>query len=102
MNEPTFPNHELRPTGRASDPVMGGRASAVTRTPRTAESGDERLALPKSRNRHVTAKRLDSLKATLTARDWLILACLNRVRLASTGQLERLCFVGVSRRRARA
>ena len=101
---PLYPNRPDRPAGRAADPVANGSASAEVRTAQAVKSGDEKFARPKGhiiRRRHVTASRLDHLNATLSARDWMILATLRRLRLASSGQLERLCFVGVSRRQAR-
>jgi hypothetical protein len=50
---------------------------------------------------YVTTRILDQLDRSLSVRDQLVLATLARVRLASSGQLERLCFIGLSRRRAR-
>ncbi|TDO30687.1 protein involved in plasmid replication-relaxation [Kribbella sp. VKM Ac-2527] len=50
---------------------------------------------------YVTTKRLEALKHGLVGRDWMVLATLDRVRLATTGQLERLCFNDVSPRRVR-
>jgi hypothetical protein len=53
------------------------------------------------RRAYVTMKRLEAVKASLVGRDWMVLATLDRVRLATTGQLERMCFSDVSDRRAR-
>jgi hypothetical protein len=50
---------------------------------------------------YVTARTVSGLKASLSARDLLVLATLARVRLATSGQLERLCFAGLTTRRAR-
>jgi hypothetical protein len=42
-----------------------------------------------------------TLSSSLTGQDWTVLTTLSKLRLASSGQLERLCFIGVSQRRAR-
>ena len=52
------------------------------------------------KRRYVTANRLDSLASSLSARDWTVLATLGRVRMATTGQLIRLCYLGITQRRA--
>lgn len=49
---------------------------------------------------YLTPQRLAELERTLTARDWTILATLARVRLATGQQLQRLCFTGLTPRRA--
>ena len=48
----------------------------------------------------VTSNRLVRLRSQLADRDWQIIATLERVRLATSGQLEALHFPDVSRRRA--
>jgi hypothetical protein len=48
----------------------------------------------------VTARRLERLRSTLSDRDWQIITMLARVRVATTSQLEAVCFADVSRRRA--
>jgi hypothetical protein len=53
------------------------------------------------RRTYITAQRLAELHRTLSARDWLLLATVARVRLATTRQLERVCFTDTTRRRAR-
>src|SRR2546429_3192581 len=50
--------------------------------------------------RYLSTNRLAVLEATLSPRDWAILATLSRLRLATGRQLERLYFVGLTRRRA--
>jgi hypothetical protein len=104
MTTPTSANPPVSPTGRSSDPVLTPAASVVARTPRVGKSADEKLDQQPTRisqHVYVTAGRLDYVKTTLTARDWTVLATLNRLRLATTRQLERTSFVGVSKRRAR-
>jgi hypothetical protein len=53
------------------------------------------------RHPYITTTRITHLERTLTARDWLIVATVARVRLATAGQLQRICFADVSRRQAR-
>ena len=48
----------------------------------------------------ITAKQLLRLRSDLTDRDWQIITTLARVRLATSAQLESLCFPDVTRRRA--
>jgi hypothetical protein len=50
---------------------------------------------------YVTSHRLAALRPTLSGRDWSVLVTMRRLRLASSGQLERLHFTDVSSRRAR-
>jgi hypothetical protein len=50
---------------------------------------------------YVTTNRLAELDRSLTNRDRAIIATLARVRVATTGQLERTCFAGVTGRQAR-
>lgn len=50
---------------------------------------------------YVTAGRLAAVEASLSSRDWRVLATLGRLRLASSGQLERLHYADVTPRRAR-
>jgi hypothetical protein len=104
MTTPRFPNTPVCPSGRPSDPVAKPLTSAQARTAPTPKSAAEKLAADTARNSrraYVTTARLMALSSSLTGRDWAILATLNKLRLASSGQLERLCFVGVSQRRAR-
>jgi protein involved in plasmid replication-relaxation len=49
---------------------------------------------------YLTTKRLAELERTLSPRDWTVLATLARVRLATGKQLERLCYTGLTPRRA--
>jgi hypothetical protein len=103
MTTPTSANPPAGPTDRCSGPVTTSAASAMARTPLAAKSGDEKLVQQPDRimRVYVTAGRLDYLKTTLTARDWMVLSTLDRLRLATTLHLERLCFTGVSKRRVR-
>ncbi len=104
MTTPRFPNPCEHPSGRASDPVAKLHTFAEARTAQTPKSAAEKLAVDTARNTrraYVTAARLTALSSSLSGRDWAILATLNKLRLASSGQLERLCFAGVSQRQAR-
>lgn len=49
--------------------------------------------------RYLSTNRLAALETTLSPRDWAILATLLRVRVATGHQLQRLYFVGLTRRR---
>jgi hypothetical protein len=51
---------------------------------------------------YLTASRVQRLSRHLSDRDWAVLHTLNRIRVATSTQLERLHFVGVSRRQARS
>lgn len=53
------------------------------------------------RHPYITTARLTRLERALAARDWLIIATVARARLATAGQLQRICFADVSRRQAR-
>jgi Replication-relaxation len=52
-------------------------------------------------SRYITRKLLQELRANLTQRDWQLISTLERVRVATAGQLEVLDFPDVTRRRAR-
>jgi Replication-relaxation len=54
-----------------------------------------------TRGRYVTGMRLLRLRDRLTEREWEIISTLERVRVATTAQLEALHFAEVSRRMAR-
>jgi hypothetical protein len=50
--------------------------------------------------RYFSTRRLAELEATLSPRDWAILATISRLRLATGRQIQRLYFAGLTRRRA--
>lgn len=53
------------------------------------------------RQPYITTNRLVRLERALSARDWLVIATVARVRLATAGQLQCICFADVTRRQAR-
>lgn len=59
-------------------------------------------AVTSARARYVTSARLELLAAQLTDRERAVLSTLDRVRVATAGQLERLHFGDVTRRQGRA
>jgi hypothetical protein len=51
---------------------------------------------------YITSARVQLLGSSLSDREWSVLSTLRRVRVATSAQLERLHFTGVTRRQARA
>lgn len=51
---------------------------------------------------YITTRRMRALTRGLSDREWAVLAALQRVRVATADQLERLVFADVTRRQARA
>lgn len=84
----------------ASDSAVGPMSMGIQR--QSADDSPTSSARQTARSRYVTAARVRWLAAHLSDRERAVLGSLRRLRVATSGQLERLHFADVTARQARA